>query len=150
MLPRNGAAVTSLLPVPACNVVSSRLRQYYAASGREAWGSGFGVGARAVYTYAGFQPYARRCALIVLAAAVILPLTARRGYVATVGTGRRTRVIVDVGLPWFACERVIGNGCVAGCSIAWAEWAYLASCPSSNPCYYWRAFGAYLNLVFLL
>ena len=34
----------SLLPVPACcNVISSPLRQYYAASGREAKGSGFGV-----------------------------------------------------------------------------------------------------------
>ena len=81
-----------------------------------------------MYTYAWFQPYARRCALFVLAAAVIVPSKARRGYIATVGKGRRTCVIDDVGLQWFACEQIIGNGCVAGCSIvAWAEWAYLAS-----------------------
>ncbi len=86
-----------------------------------------------------------------LAAAVIVPSKARRGYIATVGKGRRTCVIDDVGLQWFACEQVIGNDCVAGCSIvAWAEWAYLASCSSSSPPYYWRVFGEYVKMVLLL
>jgi len=43
VLPRSGKAVMSPLPVPACIVISSPLRHYYAASCREAGGSGFGV-----------------------------------------------------------------------------------------------------------
>ena len=43
VLPQNGAAVMSPLPVPACIVISSPLRHYYAASCRDAGGSGFGV-----------------------------------------------------------------------------------------------------------
>ena len=43
VLPRNGAAVMSPLPVPACIVIMSPLRQYYAASCRDAGGIGFGV-----------------------------------------------------------------------------------------------------------
>ena len=43
VLPRNGAAVMSPLPVPACIGISSPLHHYYAASCRDAGGSGFGV-----------------------------------------------------------------------------------------------------------
>ena len=43
VLPRNGAAVMSPLPVPACIVIISPLRQYYAASCRDAGVIGFGV-----------------------------------------------------------------------------------------------------------
>jgi len=43
VLPRSGKAVMSPLPVPACIVISSPLRQYYAASCRDAGGIGFGV-----------------------------------------------------------------------------------------------------------